>query len=51
MIDLLRNRIDILYKWKGVFQLLGKYKLTWTSGESTYEDVTTILRGLCVKAS
>ena len=51
MIDLLRKKVDIVYKWKGVFQMLGKYKLSWTNGDSTFQDVTSILTGSCVKVS
>ena len=52
MIDLLRKKIDIVYKWKGTFKLLGKYHLSWSSGDETTQDITTVLTGphraLCV---
>lgn len=44
-IDLLRKKVDIVYKWKGIFQTLGKYQLKWTNGDSTYQDVTSVLTG------
>ncbi|XP_066925842.1 uncharacterized protein [Clytia hemisphaerica] len=45
MINLLRKKVDIVYKWKGIFQMLGKYKLSWNNGDSTFQDVTSILTG------
>ncbi|XP_066912196.1 uncharacterized protein [Clytia hemisphaerica] len=45
MIDLLRKKVDIVYKWKGVFQMLGKYKLSWSDGDSKFQDITSILTG------
>ena len=45
MIDILRKKIDIIYKWKGVFRLLGKYQLKWSNGDETMQDVTTVLSG------
>uniref|UniRef100_A0A069DMZ3 WSC domain-containing protein n=1 Tax=Clytia hemisphaerica TaxID=252671 RepID=A0A069DMZ3_9CNID len=45
MIDLLRKKVDIIYKWKGIFRLLGKYKLSWSNGDQTTQDITTVLSG------
>ncbi|XP_066919024.1 uncharacterized protein [Clytia hemisphaerica] len=47
MIDLLRQKIDIVYKWSGVFRLLGKYKMNWQTAkkEETKQDITTVLSG------
>ena len=45
MIDLLRKKVDIVYKWKGTFRLLGKYQLVWSSGDQTTQDITSALTG------
>ena len=45
MINYLRTVQDLEYKWKAVFELLGKYSLIWANGDEKTRDVTTILTG------
>ena len=45
MINYLRTKVDIEYKWKAVFQLLGKYSAKWKNGQENLQDVTTVLAG------
>ena len=45
MINYLRTKVDIEYKWKAVFQLLGKYSAKWKNGQEKMQDVTTVLAG------
>ncbi|XP_066930374.1 uncharacterized protein [Clytia hemisphaerica] len=45
-IDLMRKKIDVVYKWKGTFRLLGTYELKWSNGDNSgHQDVTTVLTG------
>ena len=44
-INLLRTVQDFEYKWKAVFELLGKYSVKWKNGQENMQDVTTILKG------
>ena len=45
MINFLRTKVDIEYKWKAVFKLLGKYSAKWTNDQEEMQDVTTVLSG------
>ena len=45
MINYFRTKADIEYKWKAVFQLLGKYSAKWKNGQKNIQDVTTVLAG------
>ena len=45
MINYLRSKVDVEYKWKAVFQLLGKYSAKWKNGQVNIQDVTTVLSG------
>ena len=44
-INYLRTVQDLEYKWKAVFELLGKYSAKWKNGQKIMQDVTTILTG------
>lgn len=44
-INMLRTVQDLEYKWKAVFQLLGKYSAKWKDGQENTQDVTTVLAG------
>ena len=41
----LRTVQDLEYKWKAVFELLGKYSAKWKNGQENMQDVTTVLTG------
>ena len=45
MINFLRTVQDLEYKWKAVFELLGKYSVKWKNGQENMQDVTTVLTG------
>ena len=44
-INLLRTVQDLEYKWKAVFELLGKYSVKWKNDQEISQDVTTVLSG------
>ena len=44
-INLLRTVQDLEYKWKAIFELLGKYSVKWRSNQEIVQDVTTVLSG------
>ena len=44
-INLLRTVQDLEYKWKAVFELLGKYSVKWKNNQEIFQDVTTVLSG------
>ena len=44
-INLLRTVQDLEYKWKAVFELLGKYSAKWKNNQEIFQDVTTVLSG------
>ncbi len=44
-INLLRTIQDLEYKWKAVFELLGKYSAKWKNDQEIFQDVTTLLSG------
>ncbi|XP_028407487.1 uncharacterized protein LOC114530096 isoform X2 [Dendronephthya gigantea] len=44
-INLLRTVQDLEYKWKAIFELLGKYSAKWSNGREIFQDVTTVLSG------
>ena len=44
-INLLRTVQDLEYKWKAIFELLGKYSVKWRSNQEIFQDVTTVLSG------
>ena len=44
-INVLRTVQDLKYKWKAVFELLGKYSVKYAGEEEIFEDVTTVLWG------
>jgi len=45
-INMMRTVQDLEYKWKSVFQLLGKYSVKWNNGQQLPpQDVTTVLSG------
>ncbi|XP_028414750.1 uncharacterized protein LOC114537838 [Dendronephthya gigantea] len=44
-INLLRTLQDLEYKWKAIFELLGKYSVKWKNGQEISQDVTTVLSG------
>ena len=41
----MRKVQDLEYKWKAIFQLLGKYSAKYTNNQEIFEDVTTVLSG------
>ena len=44
-INYLRTVQDLEYKWKAVFELLGKYSAKWKNGQENMQDVTSVLTG------
>ena len=44
-INLLRTVQDLEYKWKAIFELLGKYSAKWANDQELFQDVTTVLSG------
>ena len=44
-INLSRTVQDLEYKWKAIFELLGKYSVKWRSNQEIVQDVTTVLSG------
>ena len=44
-INLLRTVQDLEYKWKAVFEFLGKYSAKWKNDQEIFQDVTTVLSG------
>ena len=44
-INLMRTVQDFEYKWKAIFELLGKYSAKWKNGQEIFQDVTTVLSG------
>ena len=44
-INLLRRVQYLEYKWKAIFQLLGKYSFKYANNQEIFEDVTTVLSG------
>jgi hypothetical protein len=44
-INLLRTVQELEYKWKAVFELLGKYFAKWKNDQDVFQDVTTVLSG------
>ena len=44
-IYLLRTIQDLEYKWKAIFELLGKYSAKWVNGEGVFQCVTPVLCG------
>ena len=44
-INLLRTVQDLEYKWKAIFELLGKYSVKYRNNQEIFQDVTTVLSG------
>ena len=44
-INLLRTVQDLEYKWKAIFELLGKYSVKYENEQEIFQDVTTVLSG------
>ncbi len=44
-INLLRTVQNLEYKWKAIFELLGKYSAKWKNDQEIFQDVTTVLSG------
>jgi hypothetical protein len=44
-INLMRTVQDLEYKWKAIFELLGKYSAKWKNDQEVFQDVTTVLSG------
>ena len=44
-INLLRTVRDLEYKWKAIFELLGKYSVKYRNNQEIFQDVTTLLTG------
>ena len=42
-IEFMRMVRDLEYKWKAIFELLGKYSVKWDHNQEIFEDVTTVL--------
>ena len=44
-INLLRTVQDLEYKWKAIFELLGKYSVKYVNKQEIFQDVTIVLSG------
>jgi len=44
-INMLRSTQNIQYRWKGIFEALGKYSAVWDNNYEYIQDITTVLTG------